>query len=268
MLRLLVDYGVFAAAGEAYVHNEASRVLGSGHPQSLRDSARMSGRNWPGLTDLATTAATGRPVRGGWEMMIVHHGEDLESANLFNRAMAGKAALVVPAVLESYDFARFDVVADIGGGRGQLIRAILRRVRAMSGILFDLPHVIADAAGDPAPRLRLIEGDFFADPLPSANAYLLMDVLHDWDNADAQRILAGVRRAAPADARLLIIETLIADSPGRQFGRLLDVVMLAFTGGRERTPSEYANLLANSGFRLERVLATPTRYSIAEAVAA
>jgi hypothetical protein len=93
-----------------------------------------------------------------------------------------------------------------------------------------------------------------------------MEVLHDWRDSDAQSILRAVRRAAPGHARVLIVEALVADTPGPHFGKLLDIIMLAVTGGRERTVAEYESLLGASGFRLERVVPTASQYSIVEAV--
>jgi hypothetical protein len=106
------------------------------------------------------------------------------------------------------------------------------------------------------------------DPLPAADCYLLMDLLHDWGDTDAARILAAVRRAARAQSHLLIIETLVSEAPGPHFSKSLDVTMLAVTGGRERTEAQYGTLLASAGFRLTRVLATAAQYSIVEAVPA
>jgi hypothetical protein len=135
----------------------------------------------------------------------------------------------------------------------------------VAGILFELPHVIADAAAGDGRRLQMHAGNFFVDPLPLADAYLLMDVLHDWADEDVKRILAAVRRAAPRHARVLIVETLVAESPGPHLGKTLDIIMLAVTGGRERTRSEYAALLDDAGLRLERVVPTQSQYSIVEA---
>jgi hypothetical protein len=114
--------------------------------------------------------------------------------------------------------------------------------------------------------LHLQPGDFFADALPTADAYLLMEVIHDWNDEDSARILAAVRRAAPSHARLLIVEAIVSEAPGPDFSKVLDVIMLAVTGGQERTPSEYEALLTRAGFRLERIIATPSQYSIIEAV--
>jgi O-methyltransferase len=92
-----------------------------------------------------------------------------------------------------------------------------------------------------------------------------MDVLHDWDDEAAARILRAVRAAARPKSRLLVIETLVTEEPGPHFGKLVDIIMLAVTGGRERTRSQYSALLAETGFRLERVLPTASQYSIVEA---
>ena len=125
--------------------------------------------------------------------------------------------------------------------------------------------MIADT--EPAPRLELVGGDFFVDAPPTAELYLLMDLLHDWDDADAARILAAVRRAARPQSRLLIIETLVPETPGPHFGKTLDIIMLAVTRGRERTQAQHATLLAAAGFELTRVLPTASQYSLVEAVA-
>jgi len=177
---------------------------------------------------------------------------------------------VLPAVASAYDFSRFATIADVGGGRGHLLEAVLERAPEASGILFDLPQVVAEtrAAQPLSARIAVVGGDFFSDPLPSADAYLLMDLIHDWSNDDAARILAAVRAAAPPHARVLIIETLVPETAGPHFGKTLDIIMLAVTGGRERTRTEYAALLAAAGLRLDRVLATPAEYSIVEAVVA
>jgi hypothetical protein len=94
-----------------------------------------------------------------------------------------------------------------------------------------------------------------------------MEVIHDWADDKAASILATVRRAAPPGARVLIVETLVSESPGPHFGKQLDIIMLAVTGGRERTRSEYERLLGVTGFRVQRVIPTPSQYSVVEAVA-
>jgi hypothetical protein len=226
----------------------------------MRGSAAM----WGGLTELAHAARTGKPLRD-WTALVEYFGAHPEEAAIFNEAMVAKSQRVVPAVLDACDFSRFAVVADVGGGRGHLLQAVLARCPGTSGVLFEMPHVIREAAEIASPRLALVAGDMLVDPLPRADAYVLMDLLHDWADEDAAAILTAVRRAAPAEARVLIVETLVAETPGPHVGKTLDITMLTVTGGRERTPTEHGALLAGAGFRVERVVPTASHYSVLEA---
>jgi hypothetical protein len=267
ILRLLAAHGIFSETHDGYAHNEASALLRSDHPQSLRSYVRMTGSRgfWDRFTELEVAARTGRPS-ADYRELLARYERHPEEAAFFNAAMVSKSRRVIPAVVEAYDFGGCGVVADIGGGRGHLLDAILDRAAGVTGILFDLPQVAADAGTDDSARRRVLGGDFFEDPLPRADVYLLMDLLHDWADADAARILEAVRRAAPANVRVLIIETLVPEAPGPHFGKTLDIIMLAVTGGRERTEQQYAALLSGAGLRLARVLPTSSEYSIVEAV--
>ncbi len=270
ILRLLAAHGVFTAEPNGYSHNPASKLLRSDHPQSLCSYVRMTGMPsfWNRFTELGVAARTGRPSVD-WRGLLAYFEQHPDEAEYFNAAMVAKSRAVLPAIAEAYDFERFTTIADIGGGRGHLLQAVLERAPRAAGILFDLPQVVAATArAEPLPpRTEVVAGDFFKDPLPAADAYLLMDLIHDWPDADASRILAAVRAAAPPHARVLIIETLVPETAGPHFGKTLDVIMLAVTGGRERTRTRYAELLAAAGLPLENVLATRSEYSIVEAVA-
>jgi hypothetical protein len=93
-----------------------------------------------------------------------------------------------------------------------------------------------------------------------------MEVIHDWADEEATAIFKAVRAAAPAHAKLLVIEQLVPDEPGPHWAKTLDVLMLAVTGGLQRTGQEYEALLAASGFRLERLIDTAGGIAIVEAV--
>jgi hypothetical protein len=267
ILRLLAAHGVFAAERDGYSHNPASRLLRSDHPQSMRSYVRMTGMPafWNRFTELGTAAKTGRPSVD-WRGLLAYFEQHPDEAAHFNAAMVAKSRTMLPAVAEAYDFSGFATIADIGGGRGHLLQAVLERAPRAAGILFDLPQVVAETDEALGPRVEVVAGNFFEDTLPAADAYLLMDLIHDWSDADAARILAAVRAAAPAYARVLIIETLVPETAGPHFGKTLDVIMLAVTGGRERTRTQYTALLSAAGLRLERVLATRSEYSLIEAV--
>jgi hypothetical protein len=267
MLRLLAAHGVFAGEPAGYAHTAASRLLRSDHPQSMRSFARMMGLPvmLNGFTELGTASRTGMPALS-WAGLVDYFSKHPTEARLFNEAMVGKSGAIIPAVVEAYDFSPFRTIADIGGGRGHLLQAILQQQPTASGVLFEMPHVITDCASMASGRLKLVAGDFFVDALPVADAYVLMEVIHDWADDRAAQILAAVRRAAPRGARLLVVETLILDEPGPQFGKTLDVIMLAITGGRERTAGEYQTLVENAGFRFAGVHQTRSQHSVVEAV--
>jgi len=267
MLRLLAGHGIFAhGPGGTYRHTAASETLRTDHPRSLRAYVRMAGMPsyWDRFTELPETARTGRP-RFDMAGLVEYYAAHPEESAIFNAAMVTKASATLPAVAAAYDFSGLATIADIGGGRAHLLKRILERAPQARGVLFERPHVIADT--EPAPRLTLVGGDFFAGALPAADLYLLMEVLHDWDDDDATRILAAVRRAARPGARVLIVEILVPDAPGPHAGKTRDIIMLAVTGGRERTQAQHAALLAAAGFELTRVLPTASEHSLVEAVA-
>lgn len=269
-LRLLAAHGVFACEGEKVVHTDASRLLRSDHPQSMRAFPRMMGMAsfTASFAQLAHAVRTARPAFELVEPagLFTHLHRHSEEAGVFDAAMTAKAAADTAAVLCAYDFRGFRTIADIGGGRGHLLRSVLEAAPEATGTLFDLPEVVqsCDLVLD---RLRLHPGDFFVDPLPAAELYLLMEILHDWDDAQSAAILSAVRQAASPGATLLVLEAVADDEHVDPVVQTLDVIMLAITGGRERTSTELGQLLTAAGFHRTRVLPTPGALRIVEAVA-
>lgn len=272
MLRLLAAHGVFAYSQDRFAHTPASRLLRADHPHSMRGFVAIYGT--PALAELLGcfdyTLRTGNPApykvnAGGFFARLQ---ADPELGALFNAAMASKARLQIAGITAAYDFSGRAAIADIGGGLGHLLQAVLDAAPRAVGVLFDLPTVIEHAAAAACDRLRLQPGDFFADPLPAADTYLLMDVIHDWDDDQAVALLSAVRKAALPRARVLAIETVLADAPGPDWSKVMDIVMLWIAGGRQRTRSEHEQLLTKAGFRLERVIPTTADVSILEAIPA
>ena len=269
VLRLLASRGVFAVdAAGAVSHTPASRLLRGDHPQSLGPFVRMMGLPFiRGSSEhFAHAVRTGRPAAevvapAGMFPYLVEHPDE---AHVFGEAMTAKGHAQIAGVLAAYDFAGFGVVGDIGGGRGHLISAILQRAPDTRGVPFDHPHVLGEA-GLASDLLALVGGDFFADALPICDVYVLMEVIHDWADAEAAAILRAVRAAAPPDAVLLLVEDIVPEVPGPHWAGMVDIVMLAVTGGLQRTAREYDALLAGCGFRMDRVIDTPTGISIVEA---
>ncbi|MDQ3646285.1 MAG: hydroxyneurosporene methyltransferase [Actinomycetota bacterium] len=270
VLRLLTAHGIFTQGGEDYGHTEPSRLLRSDHPMSMRAFARMMGLPVFSATfaQLEHSVRTGSPAlelvapEGLWPYLQEHPSE----RDVFGQAMTAKAAGDTAAVLGGYDFGRFGTIADIGGGRGHLLHAVLDAVPTAEGILFELPEVVEtlDLQHD---RMTPHAGDFFVDPLPGADAYILMEVIHDWPEAEAAAILSAIRRAAEPGANVLIIEGVVEEEEADSRVQTLDIIMLSVTGGRERTPTQLSELLEGAGFRLTRVIRTSGAMRIVEAEA-
>lgn len=269
VLRLLAAHGVFELDHGRFRHTAASRLLRADHPDSLGAVVRLFGLPlfWDAHGLLGHSVRTGRPAaelmhaNGIWDWFE----RNPEAAAVFNAAMESKQRVQVAAVLAAYDFSAYEMLADIGGGRGELLSAVLQACPQAKGILFDLPPVVAKAPR--VPRMACQGGDFFVDPLPSCDAYLLMDVIHEWEDDEALALLKAVRRAAPPNGKVLLIEPLIPVTPGPDLARMLDIHMLALTGGRERTTNEYAYLLRAAGFSLLRTVETRAGVAILESIA-
>jgi hypothetical protein len=197
-----------------------------------------------------------------------------ENGRNFNQFMTDFTTVVDEAIVEAYDFGGFEHLVDVGGGHGQLLRAVLRKHPHLRGTVFDQPGVVegtqkAIAAANLEGRCRAVGGDFFESIPVCGDAYMMKFIIHDWDDARSIRILSNTRKAlspiAGRRGRLLIIETVIPEDSSPHFSKLMDLNMLVMTGGRERTEREYAELLRAGGWWLKRVIPTESAFSIVEA---
>lgn len=271
VLRLLASVGIFEGKDGTWHHTDASRLLRSDHPVSLRDYVRMLGLPvfWSAFEDLEHSLRTGecafakRHPEGVFAFLAKHPKE----SRIFDSAMTSKSHRDIAAILPAYDFSQFATIADIAGGRGHLLRAILKGSPRTQGILFDQPHVVAEVAPEKGEKLTVVGGNFFTDSMPIADAYLLMNIIHDWPDAESIKILSAIRRDMPVVARVLIIETVVPNAPGPHLSKELDIAMMALPGGMERTQEEYASLAAKCALRLERMVETLSPYSVLEMVA-
>jgi len=198
---------------------------------------------------------------GSWAYLANHP----EESKIFDEAMIGKAQGQIAGLLATYDFKPFKTIADIGGGRGHLLEAVLSAAPQATGVLFDQPHVVNDPVVKASARMKLQGGDFFKDVLPVCDAYLIMQVIHDWSDDQALEILKAIRRSAPPHAKLLLIEAIVPDNAHPSWIKMLDIGMLTILNGKERTRPEFEKLLAASGFKLERVMDVGLGTSILEA---
>jgi SAM-dependent methyltransferase len=275
VLRLLASEGVFAETAEGWHLTELAQPLRSDAPQSMRwrainDGEPTNWRAWGELPHAVRTGLTG--MAGAFGVPLFEQiARDPAAAATFDQLMAEQTAGWASAILDAYDFAPFRTVVDVGGGRGALLAAILEAQPRLEGVLVDLPHVVPGAAAafaeaGLADRARALAGDFF-NAVPRGDLLLLKQVIHDWDEAQASRILASCHRAIVEGGRLLIVDVVL-DGHAEGYARYLDVHMLVLNGGRERTAAEYGDLLAGAGFRMARIVPTRCELSVIEALPA
>jgi SAM-dependent methyltransferase len=242
-------------------------------------------RNWAMLADTigfcahepileaVRTGRAGTGIASGITTMQQLRG-DAQRAARFDAAMSERTAAFAPGVAAGRDFSAMRIVADIGGGQGTLLAAILRRHPQLRGILLDVADVAPRAGrvlreAGVADRCQIVAGDFFASVPDGADGHILANVLHDWDDRHATQILQTCRRAMRPGGRALIIERLIPDYPPDAVPVLLsDLNMLLLTGGQERTSTEYGTLLAAAGFRPGRIQPVAAPYGVIEGLQA
>jgi hypothetical protein len=273
VLRLLATAGVFEEHdGRRFAHTEMSRTLRSDHPARTRAAVRMIGSDgmWRGFGAIDTSVTTGGT---GWQAAM---GEEIfawlahepEAAALFNDAMIGIHGGEPPAVAAAYPFA--GTVIDVGGGSGNMIVNVLRQHPAARGVTYDMPHVVVEAqrrfeAEGLTDRARAEGGSFFDGVPAGGDLYLLSHIIHDWDEARCVRILEHCRKAKAPGGKVLIVEMVVPPPNVPHPAKMLDIVMLAIPGGRERTEEEYRTLLAKAGLTLTRVVPTHSPVSVIEA---
>jgi O-methyltransferase/methyltransferase family protein len=266
VLRALASLGVFAERDDGRFENTpASERLRSDVPGSLRDYVIFDGQPWQlaAYGELLHSIRTGEPVvekvlrKPIWEFFA----SDAEQGRIFNAAMTSLVAETAIAVRDAYDFSSMRTLVDVGGGHGMLLGTMLAANPRLRGVLFDQPHVVADARSTferlgVSDRASIVGGDFFAE-VPAADGYIMSHIIHDWDDERSIAILRTIRRAMEPGARVVVVESVIPAGNAPSPGKLLDLIMLALPGGIERTEAEYRELFASAGLRLARIL--PTR---------
>jgi len=194
-------------------------------------------------------------------------------AQFFSETMVGFHGREPPAVAEAYDFSGIGSLVDVGGASGNMLGHVLSRHPGVTGVLYDLPHVVVDApplleSFGVQDRVNIEGGSFFESVPAGHDAYLLSHIIHDWDDGENAMILGNVREAMKPDGKLLLVEMVLPEGDEPHMGKMLDMMMLLVPGGEERTPSEYAALLEPNGFHMTRVVPTASAVSVVEAVRA
>ncbi|NUR82698.1 MAG: methyltransferase [Nonomuraea sp.] len=276
LMRALGAIGIFTATGDGrYAHNEASRSLRSDAPDAAYQMALLAGSEWSWVVWHRLAEA----VRTGDNAFVLHYGkssheyftqDDTEVGLLFHRAMTAISEATNVPVLAALDLTGVKSVADVGGGQGSLLRAVLEANPDITGTLFDTDQALSEIrpelrAGPLAGRVSVVAGDFHQEVPVSADLYLLKHVLHVWDDDTAVNILRNVTAGAPSGARVVSVEHLVADGPLLKLAAYLDLLMMLVTGGRERTEAEFAALFERAGLRMRGITKTASPERLIEA---
>ena len=271
VLRWVADHQIVTLERDRVSLTDRGRLLCRDHPMSLQGAFATVGP--PDVAHrLVDTLRTGRPaapmVLGAsyWDYLAAHPDQQA----LFDQAMRQRAGVLSLACVPVLDWPATATIADIAGGTGTLMAAVLQTAPGAQGILVDQPQVLERARfflehQGVADRCVLHPGNLFAPP-PPADLYLLASVLHDWDDEHAAQILVALGGGATRATRLRIFEMLLPDDATPHRAKMSDVLMLLlFDGARERTGGEYRALLEQTGWQLERVVPSPGPMIVIEA---
>ncbi len=266
MLRALAGHGVFAEVTESpgvFRGTPISELLRTDIPGSQRSWAMLHGAEWlwRAVGHMPHSIRTGEPAfqdlfgTGTFDYFSTepHHGE------LFFAAMNQVTEMLLPTLLDSYDFSPFHHIIDVGGGLGSLAAAVLLDQPHLKGTLYDLPYMEEPAkeylsGHGVADRCRFISGDFFEAVPGGADLQILKWIIHDWNDEQAVKILRNCRRAIAPDGRIVLVEQVLADGNVPCHGKIMDMLMLLMEQGRERQEAEFAAILDTAGFRLNRCI--------------
>lgn len=258
LLRALSCQGVFAENPDGtFEHTDMSRLLREDDPHSLRYIALWCTEPWtwsvwPRLEEAVRTGGNVFEEVYDEEFFTYLNESAPESAHVFNRAMTTSSEQSARDVAKLLDLDDAASVVDIGGGQGHVLASLLEKHPHLHGTLLDLPGVVENAdprlrdGGALADRARIVVGDCREDVPVEADVYIIKNVL-EWDDDSTRRVLAAVRRSARPDARVVVIENLVDDTPSMRFTTAMDLLLLLNVGGAKHTRQSMVDRLTDAG---------------------
>jgi len=280
LMRALASVGVFhEATGRRFEHTPGSELLRQDHPASIRPmTVWMSDPfHFRCYADLMNSIQTGQPSaeKTLGQPVFEYFRDNADESEVFNDAMVSFTNFSIPAILEAYDFSGIQKLVDVGGGHGSVVGRILQKYSSMRGILYDLDHVVAGAKGllsslGVADRCDVVAGNFFDSVPTGGDAYIMKHIIHDWDDDKCRIILGHIRQALSgrSNGQLLLLESIVPGLNEPAMSKWIDLEMMIFPGGRERTEEEFQKLFASAGFKLARITPTKSPLAVIEAVLA
>ncbi|HEU5157413.1 MAG TPA: methyltransferase [Streptosporangiaceae bacterium] len=273
LLRALADIEVFAELdGRRFASTPLGDLLRDEAPGSLRHWAIMVGRPfhraaWTGLLDGVRTGASAFERTHGaraWDYLQANPAD----GRVMDAAMTTVSSQIIAPAFTSHDFGSARTVVDVGGGQGALLAAILTANPHIRGVLFDLPHVVAGRVAGFGERCVSVAGDFFESVPAGGDVHVLSNIIHDWDDDAAVRILRNCRAALNPGGRVLLGESVLPDEirPSRAKWMDLEMLVMNVRGARQRTRREYRDLFARAGLRLTRIMGDGEVFALVEGV--
>ena len=277
LLRLLASYDIFSHdASKNFSLTPLAQQLISTDPHSLWSWVTYHNdiNRWTAYGDMKYSIETDKPAfnhifgKGYFDFL----SDNPELGAQFDEGMKNIAAGETAHIVNSYNFSPYHTITDIGGGKGGLLAEILHNKKSLStqkGILFDLPYVEQSAeeylsSVNLNNRVTFVPSTGFFEVPQDADLYILKRILHDWNDADSVTILKNCYNAMQQNARLLIIENIVSQENVRDFSKDIDIAMMVLFGGKERTKTEWENLLAQANLEIIKIYKTPSMVSIIE----
>lgn len=275
LMRATASVGVLSEGSDGkFSQTPMSAVLRSDATPSLRAHAIMGGREWHarGWSHLEYCVRTGKQALDQIYGMPIFEffKQNPVEAQIFNDTMTQISMIDSPAVADAYNFDGMRSIVDIGGGHGLLLATILKRNARLRGTLYEMPHVLEGAKNGPLKpvmeRCTLASGDMFSSVPAGSDAYIMKHIIHDWPDDQCAQILKACRKGVNPGGKLLVVDSVI--QPGNDFSpsKFLDLQMLIFPSGCERTEKQFRHLFATAGWKLSRIIPTAALDSIIEGV--
>jgi hypothetical protein len=266
-----LGYLTFDNTTSLYYLTPKGELLGSNHPHSKREEARLNGAGyryhpWGNLINILRYGMKEEysPTYKNGTLDYLKDKPDLFKT--FHKALLGKSRVEDDDIIKDFDFSSFTRVMDIGSGKGSFVRAILDRNPHLKGAMFDLKQTFETEVEEKyKDRLIQIDGNFFDGVPDYADVYTMKNVIHNWPEAKAMKLLGNVRKAMlstagnntdPARKRLLIVENVVPENDDHKVANWMDLNFMILIDGAERTIEEYGQLGAKCGLHLEQAFET------------
>ena len=281
LLRAVASFGIFVEDENGrFGLTPRAAILQSNVPGSIRSYAIVQGDEWHWRMwgEILYSVKTGQPAfyhLYGMEFQD-YYDQNPDVAARFDAAMVGVLGMTDAAITANYDFSTVGKVVEVGtgGGDGNLLSAILKNNSLVQGIFFDLPSRIQPAqrvieAAGLLDRCEVVAGDVLQSFPSGGEAYIIKNLVHDYDDQRAIKLLKNCHEAIAENGKVLVVEMIVPPGNEPSLAKMVDVEALIMSAGAiERTEEQYRNLLSAAGFKLTQVISTRSPMSIIEAVAA